>query len=185
MTVEQTHIPGLMIVYPDVHPDDRGSFVKTYHEPTWQANELRTDWIEEYYSVSHKNVLRGLHFQLPPMEHAKVVLCGFGSVFDVVVDIRRGSSTYGLAYSRILDATSPVLMYIPVGMAHGFLALTEGAVVSYRVTSVYSADNDAGILWSSAGVVWPNMQPIISDRDAGFPSLDQFHSPFKGASRHE
>lgn len=185
MTVEETCISGLMIVHPDVHADDRGSFVKTYHEPTWHANGLRTDWVEEYYSVSHKNVLRGLHFQLPPMEHAKIVSCEFGSIFDVILDIRCGSPTYGLAYTHMLDAADPVLMYIPVGMAHGFLALTEGAVVSYRVTSVYSADNDAGILWSSAKVIWPNVQPIISDRDAGFPSLDQFQSPFHGASYHE
>ena len=178
MIIEETQIPGLMIVHPDVHPDGRGSFVKTYHEPTWRANGLCTDWVEEYYSVSHKNVLRGLHFQTPPMEHAKVVSCEFGSIFDVVLDIRCGSPTYGLAYSRMLDAADPVLVYIPVGMAHGFLALTEGAVVSYRVTSVYSADSDAGILWSSVGVAWPNVQPIISDRDAGFPSLDQFNSPF-------
>lgn len=185
MTVEETCLSGLMIVHPDVHPDGRGSFVKTYHEPMWCASGLRTDWVEEYYSVSHKNVLRGLHFQLPPKEHAKVVSCGFGSVFDVVVDIRHRSSTYGLTYCRILDASDPVLVYIPVGMAHGFLALSEGVVVSYRVTSVYSADSDAGILWSSAGVAWPNVQPIISDRDAGFPPLNQFQSPFNGASQYE
>ena len=185
MTVEETRILGLMIVHPDVHPDDRGVFVKTYHEPSWRTNGLRTDWVEEYYSVSHKGVLRGLHFQHPPMENAKVVLCEFGSVFDVVVDIRRGSSTYGLAYCQILDASNPLLMYVPVGMAHGYLVLSEGTVVSYRTTSVFSAENDTGILWSSAGVAWPSVQPIISDRDAGFPSLDQFHSPFLGASHHE
>ena len=185
MTVEGTCLSGLMIVHPDVHPDDRGSFIKTYHEPTWWANGLRTDWVEEFHTVSHKGVLRGLHFQCPPMEQAKVVSCEYGSVFDAVLDIRRGSSTYGLAYCQILDASNPLLMYVPVGMAHGYLVLSEGTVVSYWVTSVYSADNDAGILWSSAGVAWPSVQPIISARDAGFPSLDEFQSPFNGASHHE
>lgn len=178
MTVEETCISGLMIVHPDVNPDDRGSFVKTYHEPTWHTNGLRTDWVEEYYSVSHKNVLRGLHFQLPPMEHAKVVSCEFGSIFDVILDIRCGSPTYGLAYSRMLDAADPVLMYIPVGMAHGFLALTEGAVVSYRVTSVYDRGCDAGVLWSSVDCTWPVAFPVISVRDAALPPLSQFNSSF-------
>jgi dTDP-4-dehydrorhamnose 3,5-epimerase len=112
------------------------------------------------------------------MEQAKVISCEFGSVFDAVLDIRRGSSTYGLAYCQILDASNPLLMYVPVGMAQGYLVLSEGTVVSYRTTSVFSAENDTGILWSSAGVAWPSVQPIISDRDAGFPSLSQFNSPF-------
>jgi dTDP-4-dehydrorhamnose 3,5-epimerase len=185
MIVEETRIPGLMIVHPDVHPDSRGAFVKTYHEPTWRANGLRTDWAEEFHTVSHKGVLRGLHFQRPPAEQVKIVWCEFGSIFDAVVDIRHRSPTYGLAHCQILDASNPRLMYVPVGMAHGYLVLSEGTVVSYRTTSVYSADDDAGILWSSAGVPWPSVQPIISDRDAEFPSLDQFQSPFNGASDRE
>jgi len=178
MTVEETRISGLMIVHPDVHSDNRGAFVKTYHEPTWRANGLRTDWVEEFHTVSHKDVLRGLHFQTPPMEQAKVVSCDYGSVFDAVLDIRRGSPTYGLAYCQIIEASNPLLMYIPVGMAHGYLVLSEGTVVSYRTTSVFSAENDTGVLWSSAGIAWPSVQPIISDRDAGFPSMLQFSSPF-------
>ena len=178
MTVEETRILGLMIVHPDVHPDNRGAFVKTYHEPTWRANGLQTDWVEEFHTVSHKGVLRGFHFQTPPMEQAKVVSCEYGSVFDAVLDIRRGSSTYGLAYCQILDASNPLLMYVPVGMAHGYLVLSEDTVVSYRTTSVFSAENNTGIRWSSAGVAWPSVQPIISDRDAGFPPLSYFNSPF-------
>ena len=185
MIVEETRILGLMIVHPDVHLDGRGSFIKTYHAPSWRASGLRTDWVEEFHTVSHKGVLRGLHFQRPPTEQAKVVSCELGSVFDAIVDIRCGSSTYGSAYCQILDASNPLLMYIPVGMAHGYLVLSEGAVVSYRTTSVYSADDDAGILWSSAGVAWPSDHPVISDRDAGFPSLDEFRSPFQGESHCE
>jgi dTDP-4-dehydrorhamnose 3,5-epimerase-like enzyme len=112
------------------------------------------------------------------MEQAKVVSCDYGSVFDTVLDIRRGSSTYGLAYCQIVDASNPLLMYSPVGMAHGYLVLSEGTVVSYRTTSVFSAENDTGVLRSSAEIAWPSVQPIISDRDAGFPSLSQFSSPF-------
>ncbi|HEX7608998.1 MAG TPA: dTDP-4-dehydrorhamnose 3,5-epimerase family protein [Candidatus Cryosericum sp.] len=185
MTVEETRILGLMIVHPDVHPDGRGFFIKTYHEPTWRASGLRIDWVEEFHTVSHKSVLRGFHFQTPPMEQAKVISCEFGSVFDAVLDIRRGSPTYGSAYCQVLDASNPLLMYVPVGMAHGYLVLSEGTVVSYRTTSVFSAENDTGILWSSAGIAWPSDNPTISDRDAGFPSLDQFQSPFGGASQHE
>src|SRR5450756_1000193 len=160
MTAGETRISGLTIVDPDVHPDNRGTFVKTYHEPTWRANGLQTDWAEEFHTVSHKGVLQGLHFQTPPMEQAKVVSCEYGSVFDAVLDIRRGSSTYGLAYCQILDASNPLLMYVPVGMAHGYLVLSEDTVVSYRTTSVFSAENNTGIRWSSAGVAWPSVQPI-------------------------
>lgn len=178
MTVEETCILGLVIVHPDVHPDDRGTFVKTYHEPTWQSLGLRTDWVEEYYSVSRQGVLRGLHCQLPPSDHVKVVSCLTGRVFDVVVDLREGSPRYGAAFSIVLDATRPSLVYIPTGLVHGFYTMSPAATVAYRVTSVYDPKCDAGILWSSVNVAWPAACPVVSARDASLPPLDQFDSPF-------
>ena len=178
MTIEETRIAGLMIVHPDVHPDSRGTFVKTYHEPTWQSLGLRTDWVEEYCSVSRQGVLRGLHFQLPPSDHAKVVSCLSGKVFDVLVELRKGSPRYGEAISLVLDAGQPSLVYIAAGLAHGFYTMSLEATILCRTTSVYDAERDAGILWSSVDVAWPAASPMVSARDAALPPLSQFNSSF-------
>ena len=178
MTVTELHIPGCLLIVPDHSEDERGTFVKSYHEPTWQSLGLRTDWVEEYYSVSRQGVLRGLHCQLPPSEHAKVVSCLSGKVFDVLVDLRKGSPQYGKAISLVLDAGQPSLIYIAAGLAHGFYTMSLEATVVYRVTSVHDAGRDAGILWSSVDVAWPAASPIVSARDAALPSLSHFDSPF-------
>jgi dTDP-4-dehydrorhamnose 3,5-epimerase len=178
VTVTELGIPGCLLIAPDHSKDDRGSFVKTYHEPTWQSLGLRTDWVEEYYSVSRQDVLRGLHCQLPPSDHAKVVSCLSGRVFDVVVELRKGSPRYGEAISLVLDAEEPSLVYIPAGLAHGFYTMSPEAMVAYRVTSVHDTGRDVGILWSSVDVAWPAASPIVSARDAALPPLSQFNSPF-------
>jgi len=185
MTVMELGIPGCLLIVPDHSEDERGTFVKTYHEPTWQSLGLRTDWVEEYYSVSRQGVLRGLHCQLPPSDHAKVVSCLTGRIFDVVVDLREGSPRYGEAFSIVLDAAQPSLVYIPTGLVHGFYTMSPEAMVAYCVTSVYDSGCDAGILWSSVDVAWPAACPVVSARDADLPPLSQFSSPFiyhRGAS---
>ena len=178
VTVTELGIPGCLLIVPDHSEDERGSFVKTYHEPTWQSLGLRTDWVEEYYSVSRQGVLRGLHCQLPPSDHAKVVSCLSGRVFDVLVDLRKGSPQYGRAIFLVLDAERPSLVYIPTGLAHGFYTISLEATVGYRVTSIHDAGRDAGILWSSVDIVWPVASPIVSARDVALPPLSQFNSSF-------
>ena len=144
-----------------------------------ENTELRTDWAEEYYSVSVKGVLRGFHFQLPPHDHDKLVYCPSGQVLDVVLDLRTGSPSFGKHCIFDLNGDMANVLYIPKGCAHGFFTRSDQALMMYKVTSVYAPDADAGILWSSAGVTWPDVTPQISARDASFPALSQFCSPFR------
>jgi len=119
-----------------------------------------------------------MHFQLPPSQHAKLVTCISGRVLDVVVDLRLDSSTYGCSASVELSSEHPSALYIPEGLAHGFLALEE-SILHYKTTSAHDPERDRGILWSSIGFPWPVSDPILSDRDALFPALAAFASPFR------
>jgi len=178
MQINETGITGCYEMFPRVLRDERGSFVKTFHQHIFQENGLETTFAEEYYSFSHKRVLRGLHFQIPPMDHVKMVYCLSGRVMDAVVDIRLGSPTFGRYAMFELDSQRANMVYIPRGLAHGFYVLSETAIMLYKATSVYSVEHDAGILWSSANIQWPDTAPIISKRDNEFPSLFDFISPF-------
>lgn len=171
-------IDGCCEVQPRVMEDARGRFVKVFHEDAFRALGLETHFAEEYYSVSHRGVVRGMHFQLPPADHAKVVYCVQGEVFDVVLDLRVGSPTYGQTASFHLSAEQGNYVYIPRGMAHGFCATSETATLVYKVTSVYTPASDTGIRWDSIGVSWPADAPLVSDRDAGLISFADFVSPF-------
>ena len=158
--------------------DARGRFVKVFHTQEFAVHGLETNFAEEYYSVSNKNVIRGLHFQMPPMDHVKVVYCVLGVVFDVVVDLRVGSPTYGQSAVFELSAAKANSIYIPKGMAHGFCSLCDNSVLVYKVSTVYAPAKDAGILWNSVGVVWPTTKEILSARDKTFVPLDNFVSMF-------
>ncbi|HEY0665076.1 MAG TPA: dTDP-4-dehydrorhamnose 3,5-epimerase [Gallionella sp.] len=172
-------LSGCLELQPKAFDDARGRFVKVFHEQAFAAQGLETRFAEEYYSVSHRNVIRGLHFQLPPMDHVKMVYCVQGKVMDVVLDLRAGSPTYGQHAAFELSAAKANCIYIPKGMAHGFCTLSEQATMVYKVSSVYSPAHDAGILWNSADIPWGVSEPILSARDQGFPALDQFESPFR------
>lgn len=179
MQLNESAIPGCYEVVPSVHTDARGTFVKTFHAPTFHALGLATDFAEEFYSESNKNVIRGMHFQLPPEDHIKLVYCTSGVVMDVVVDLRQGSPAYGRHAVFELSPASANMVYIPKGMAHGFCALSDRATMMYKTSTAHAPDLDHGIRWDSAGIRWPVMAPILSARDAGLPSLDQFASPFR------
>lgn len=161
-----------------VFDDARGRFVKVFHEQAFAAQGLETNFAEEYYSVSYKNVIRGMHFQLPPMDHVKMVYCVEGEVMDAVIDLRVGSPTYGQYALFELSAAKANSIYIPKGMAHGFCARSEQAIMVYKVSTIYSPVHDAGVLWNSAGIPWPTTEAVLSARDQGFPALEQFESPF-------
>jgi len=179
MTLQETAIPGCYEITPRIISDDRGVFVKTFHEEEFRQHGLNTEWKEEYYSVSHRGVLRGLHFQLPPHDHEKMVFCTVGVVLDVVVDLRRGSSSYGQYVLLELSAEKGNMLYIPRGLAHGFYVVSETATMMYKVSSVYSPEHDAGILWNSAEILWPDKSPSISQRDSRLPDFARFISPFE------
>jgi dTDP-4-dehydrorhamnose 3,5-epimerase len=173
-----TELEGVSILQPRIFEDQRGSFIKTYH--TGMFRELGLDFApkEEFFSVSRKDVVRGMHFQVPPMAQAKVVYCIAGRILDVVVDLRRGSRTFGRWFERELNETNREMVFMAAGFAHGFLALMDNAVTVYQAGEVHSPQHDVGILWNSFGFHWPVKNPIISERDRGFPALRDFVSPF-------
>ena len=179
MHINPTAIPGCFELVPKVMRDERGYFVKTFHEQIFREQGLTTHFAEEYYTYSHQGVLRGLHFQTPPRELIKLVYCVSGAVFDAVVDLRIGSPAYGKHLTFELSAEKATMLYLPAGLAHGFFAVSPGAVLMYKVTAVYSSSNDSGILWDSAGIPWPGKQPVISQRDREFVALKDFESPFR------
>jgi dTDP-4-dehydrorhamnose 3,5-epimerase len=178
MDAEPTDIPGCYVLRTRVLHDARGSFVKTFHAHRFAELELRTDWREEYFSVSARGVVRGMHFQLPPADHAKLVFCLTGEVLDVVVDLRRGSPAYGRAQGFTLSARNGRGLYLPTGCAHGFVSRASDSGMYYKVTSVHSPEHDAGIAWDSIGFDWPVDAPGLSDRDRRHPAMGDFDTPF-------
>ncbi|MGA7829255.1 MAG: dTDP-4-dehydrorhamnose 3,5-epimerase [Geobacteraceae bacterium] len=183
MTIKETIIPGCCEILPRIVRDHRGAFIKTFQEETFHEHRLNTHWCEEYYSVSRQGVLRGLHFQLPPHDHEKLVYCTAGTVLDAVVDLRNGSPTYGCHIAVKLDAERGNMLYLPRGLAHGFYVTSESATMMYKVSSAYSPEHDSGILWSSAGIPWGTIDPIISSRDIQHPALSDFSTPFRYSSQ--
>lgn len=176
--LKESGIPGCFELQPKVFRDERGVFVKTFHEDLFAKIGLQTKWVEEYYSLSRQGVLRGLHFQLPPHEHDKIVYCVAGEVMDVVVDLRNGSPTFGQCAWFTLNSEVANMVYIPRGLAHGFFTLSDTATMMYKVSTVYAPDQDAGILWNSVDVPWPSAHPTLSQRDSEFPPFSSFVSPF-------
>lgn len=177
--VENLAVPGAKRVVLRRFVDARGAFVKTFVHSLFARHGLPTQFAEEYHSVSRRGVLRGMHFQAPPHDHAKVVCCLAGVVLDAFVDLRVGSPTYRQAVTIRLDADEPTLLCLPPGVAHGFYTLSEQALVAYKVTSEHAPSHDLGVRWDSIGVEWPDRQPLVSPRDAAFPALDDYASPFR------
>ena len=176
--VKESRIQGLFEIQPRVIEDSRGRFVKIYHSSEFEAMGLESVFLEEYYSISHKNVIRGMHFQSPPKSHVKLVYCQGGEALDVVIDLRVGSPTYGSYELFSLSHSRANGLYIPKGLAHGFCALSDDVMMVYKVNSIYSPELDLGISWSSLGIPWPTNNPILSDRDRNFQSFNDFNSPF-------
>jgi dTDP-4-dehydrorhamnose 3,5-epimerase len=162
-----------------VHRDFRGTFVKTFQRSKFAALGLESEFVEAFCSASGENVLRGMHFQLPPADGAKLVVCLSGSVMDVALDLRRGSPAYGRAAVMELSATKCSAAYLPAGVAHGFYVRDAPALLSYSVTTEYQAALDTGIAWNSFGFEWPCSKPRLSPRDSRLPSFEDFDSPFE------
>lgn len=178
MKITATMINGCFLIQLNMMKDDRGRFVKVFHEDIFREHKLVTHFTEQFYTVSRKRVLRGLHFQLPPHDHAKIIYCVQGSIFDAALDIRVGSPTFGKALTVELSAENGRALYFPKGIAHGFYALSDEALMVYNVSSTYSPAHDTGILWNSAAINWPDPDPIVSERDCGFLTFADFQSPF-------
>ena len=176
--LQQTGIEGVYLLESFRQQDKRGAFVKPYRKSWFAEHQLETDFVEDYYSVSAKNVFRGLHFQRPPHAHTKLVYCTCGEALDILVDLRRGSATYGMPVTIPLSAAQANAVYIPVGIAHGFIAKSDQVIMHYKTSTEYAPEHDAGINIESVGLTIDTSKLILSDRDRALPSLQQFDSPF-------
>lgn len=178
MDINELTLAGCFEITPKVFKDNRGSFVKTYHEDIFSEKNINFEMKEEFYSTSHKNVFRGLHFQLPPSAHNKIVYCAQGSVVDFLVDLRKNSATYKKSISIELNERNGKALYIPIGIAHGFLSTSENSLMVYKTDSVYAPEEDTGILFSSCNLSDLPKSIVMSERDKNFISIQQFQSPF-------
>ncbi|PNH80586.1 dTDP-4-dehydrorhamnose 3,5-epimerase [Vibrio diazotrophicus] len=180
MNIQELDIPGCYLIELPHFKDERGEFVKTFNNTVLKGTPLGDfDLQEEFYSVSRRNVLRGLHFQAPPAAHNKLVYCIQGEVLDFFLDIRKDSPTYGKYFSLRLTSEKPELLFLPKGLAHGFLTVSESAILVYKTDHVYVPESDTGIHWSSIGLDIAQKELIISDRDKSFPTLEDYKSQFK------
>jgi dTDP-4-dehydrorhamnose 3,5-epimerase len=173
-------LPGIKILRPFVFEDERGNFVKSFHEGQLAHQGIEMTVREEFFSTSVAGVLRGMHFQISPHAHQKIVYCISGRVLDVVLDLRKDSPTCGKSVGFELSSANRHIAHIPVGFAHGFLSLDDGSCLVYKTDAVHAPDCDAGILWNSFGFDWElgGQTPVISDRDQLHPALSDFESPF-------
>ena len=178
LRIRQTSITGCVELFPLVFEDARGRFIKSFHSEQFQSLGLRSDFVESFYSISHKHVVRGLHFQAPPHAHAKLVYCSNGAALDAVVDLRVGSPTYGKYETFDLSQTCANMIYLAPGLAHGFLTVSDSATLIYATTSLHDPEADSGIRWDSVNIPWPIDKPTISDRDASLEQFKDFISPF-------
>lgn len=178
MEIIKTGFEGLYILQTVNFQDNRGGFQKLFNYDFFKENGLDCDFKEFYYSVNKKDVRRGMHFQIPPHDHVKVVYVSKGRILDVCVDIRKNSKTYGKCFSIELNEQKAQYLYIPKGFAHGFLSLENGSIVNYAQTSCYNKECDCGILQDSINFDWEINNPIVSGRDLTFPKFTEFDSPF-------
>jgi len=178
MDVIQTPFSGLYIIQHKVFKDDRGLFIKTYNQGIFKDLGLDVDIKERYYSISNKNVIRGMHYQTPPEDHIKLVTVISGRILDVVLDIRQNSLTFGKYYSIEINGSEGKTIYIPQGFAHGFLALEDNTTVEYNQTTCYAPNHDAGIKYNSFGFDWPTILPVVSARDLSFKIFENHKTPF-------
>jgi dTDP-4-dehydrorhamnose 3,5-epimerase len=153
--------------------------VKPLQRSALQERGLECEFTESFYTVSGENVLRGMHFQAPPADHAKLVYCIVGAICDVALDLRIGSPTFGEHEVYPLSADRRTAVYLPRGIAHGFRVQTAPSVVVYQVTSEHSSAHDKGIRWDSFGAAWPAGTPLVSQRDERLTPFAQFKSPFR------
>lgn len=169
MKVIATKIPDVLLLEPRVFGDDRGFFYESYNQQAFQqATGLNVSFVQDNHSKSAKKVLRGLHYQLPPKAQGKLVRAIQGEVFDVAVDIRKGSPTYGQWVGEILSADNKKMLWIPPGFAHGFLTLSETAEFLYKTTDYYSPEHERCIVWNDADIAiqWPlQNEPLLSGKD--------------------
>src|SRR5437773_10781018 len=179
-------LPEVMLIEPKVFEDDRGWLVVTYKRSEFAANGIGAEFRQDNHSRSTaKGVVRGLHYQKDPAAQGKLVRCLVGAIYDVAVDIRKGSPTYGRWVGVELTAESRRMLWVPAGFAHGFCTLTDVSEVGYKATAEYSAAHDRGFRWNdpAVGVTWPVKAPVLSPKDAQAPPLAEADNNFQWQER--
>ncbi|MDQ1003617.1 dTDP-4-dehydrorhamnose 3,5-epimerase [Neobacillus niacini] len=182
MKVKETSLPGVKIIEPKVFGDHRGWFMETYNSPKFEELGIEIQFVQDNQSFSAiKGTLRGLHYQLNPKAQTKLVRCTKGAIYDVAIDIRKGSPTFGKWFGLELSAENKKQLLIPKGFAHGFMTLTDDVEVQYKVDELYAPECDRGILWSDPeiGVEWPiDITPVLSAKDENAPVLSKAENNF-------
>jgi len=172
-TSHPTKIPEVLLMKPKIFSDNRGHFFESYKQSEFAALGVLPVFVQDNFSNSKKDVLRALHFQLPPHTQAKLVGCITGRIFDVAVDIRKASPTFGHWVGVELSEENNLLLYIPEGFAHGFAALEDNTRVMYKCTKEYKQEAERGVRWNDPdlNISWPVIGPIVNERDSAFPYL--------------
>ena len=172
MNIITTSLEGVLIIEPRVFKDNRGFFMETYNQNKYQKSGINRHFVQDNLSYSRRGTLRGLHFQIRHPQ-AKLVQVITGEIFDVAVDIRKGSPTFGKWTGVVLSDQNKRQMFIPEGFAHGFCVLSETAHFSYKCSDFYVPDDEGGIIWSDPdiGIKWPVKDPVISEKDKHYPRL--------------
>ena len=180
MRIEKTTISGLLIFEPQIFTDERGFFMETYSRDRYREAGIMDEFIQDNLSTSKLGVVRGLHYQAPPFAQGKLVSVLRGRVMDVAVDIRFGSPTYGQHVMVELSAENHRQFWIPAGFAHGFVALEDNTIFSYKCTNLYSKEHDRGIRWNdpTIGIDWGISDPIVSEKDQAHPLLSEIVQEF-------
>ncbi|MBI1415662.1 MAG: dTDP-4-dehydrorhamnose 3,5-epimerase [Limimaricola sp.] len=179
MELEQTALPGVLILTPRRFGDARGWFSETWHRDRLAAAGLALDFVQDNHSFSaDAGTLRGLHYQAPPHAQDKLVRCTRGAILDVAVDVRRGSPGYGRWVAVELSAENGRQLLVPHGFLHGFVTRVPDTEVQYKVTDVYAPDCDGAVRWDSLGIDWGCAAPVLSAKDAAAPAFADWQSPF-------
>jgi len=175
MKVEKTEIEGLLVIKPDIFYDSRGYFCETYNVLTFARNGINVEFVQDNKSYSHKNVLRGLHYQTGEFAQDKLVSVSQGAALDFAVDIRPDSPTYGKYVMVLLTAENNLMFFIPKGFAHGFVSVKEGTIFNYKCSNVYNKESEGGIIWNdpTLAINWCVEEPIISDKDLILPKFGE------------
>lgn len=181
MNVEKTPFEGLYVISNFYAEDVRGAFCKTYNKEFFNAYGIDFEIRESFYSISRKGVIRGMHFQLPPFDHNKLVYVPAGKIMDVVIDLRKSSTTYLKFYSIELSSDNKKSLFIPTGFAHGFKSLQDHTITLYNTSSEYNPNFDTGVLYDSFDFKWNEQAPSLSERDMMFPTVSDFcsNNPFE------
>ncbi len=176
----ETELPGLLLVEESRHADERGFFSETYRRSAFREAGVDAEFVQDNHARSRRGVLRGLHYQLPPRAQGKLVRVVRGEVFDVAVDLRRGSPTRGRWAGVRLDGEAGRMLWIPPGFAHGYAVLSEEADLLYKVTEEYAPELERGVRWDDpeVGVAWPLEAPLLSGKDLALPPLAAADNPF-------